>query len=759
MSKLMDFLRYSLVSHLALLMGGILLVSLTILAGLNLHHQRKQHVNEAIINVDRLSTTVRLGAHYAMMLNAREDINQIIHNVGQQPDILHLRIYSKTGEIKYSNHPDEINRIEGERPEGCESCHRVEPPRVTASLEERTRIFESEGGNRLLELTSPIYNESGCSTADCHVHPQEKSVLGLLDIVVSMEDTDRDIAGIQRVTAVSTAAVFLLSALVIYAVINWLVKGPIDRIVAGTQRITEGNYQSDIVVDRRNELGRLAGAITVMGREIGAQHEAVNRQRNRFETLFEMVPCLISVQDRSYRLKTYNRKFAELFDPKPGEFCYSAYKGRTEKCENCPVEMTFLDGRSHFSEESGTNKDGSLSHWIVTTSPVFNDADEVVAAMEVSLDVTEMKQLQEALMATEKRYYSFFNNIPSPVFVLNRQTFTVIDCNGAAHELYGYSHQELTGKSFLDLFLSDERDHWKAELQKRLVIYQVRHRNREGKGIYVNIRLSPLEYPGQDVLLVTTTDVTKRIETEQQLVQAGKMATLGEMATGVAHELNQPLSVIKTASSYFMRKVSRKEPIDSEILFSMSQEIDSHVDRATKIINHMREFGRKSNMVPEMVQLNTVMQRAFDIFSQQLKLRGIETEWDLTDDLPPVKSEAVRLEQVFINLLINARDAIEDRWEREESPDEGKRITLRSRFADGKVRAEVQDTGTGIPEALTERIFEPFFTTKNVGKGTGLGLSISYGIIKDFGGSIRVSRAKGTGAIIVIELPVAESIS
>jgi histidine kinase len=628
---------------------------------------------------------------------------------------------------------------------------------VKTSLEERTRIFESGEGIRLLELTSPIYNETSCSTADCHVHPPEKKVLGLLDIAVSMEETDRDIAGIQRITSASTAAVFLLSALVIYGVINWLVKSPIDRIVACTQRITEGNYESDVAIDRRNELGRLAGAITVMGRKIGAQQEAVNRQRNRFETLFEMVPCLISVQDRSYRLKTYNRKFAELFDPKPGDFCYSAYKGRTEKCENCPVEMTFLDGRSHFSEESGTNKDGSPSHWIVTTSPVLNDDGEVVAAMEMSLDVTEMKQLQEALMATEKRYYSFFNNIPNPVFVLNRQSFTVIDCNGAAHELYGYSRHELTGKSFLDLFFPDERDHWEAQLQQSLIFYQVRHRDREGRGLYVNIRLSPLEYPDQDVLLVTTTDVTKRIETEQQLVQAGKMATLGEMATGVAHELNQPLSVIKTASSYFMRKVSRKEPIDTDILFSMSQEIDSHVDRATKIINHMREFGRKSNMIPEMVELNTVMQRAFDIFSQQLKLRGIETVWDLADDLPPVKAEAVRLEQVFINLLINARDAIDDRWEREESPGEAKRITLRSRFADGKIRAEVHDTGTGIPEALSEKIFEPFFTTKNVGKGTGLGLSISYGIIQDFGGSIRVSRSKGPGALIVIELPVADS--
>ncbi len=107
------------------------------------------------------------------------------------------------------------------------------------------------------------------------------------------------------------------------------------------------------------------------------------------------------------------------------------------------------------------------------------------------------------------------------------------------------------------------------------------------------------------------------------------MATLGEMATGVAHELNQPLSVIKTASSFFMKKITRKEPIKDEILLTLSQEIDSHVDRATRIINHMRMFGRKSEMTLENVQVNDVLKSAFEIFSQQLKVRGIGVEWDL----------------------------------------------------------------------------------------------------------------------------------
>lgn len=759
MKSVVEFLKYSLVSRLTLVLGGILLVSVVILAGFTLHHHGRQHFNKAVCGVDRLGTTIQLGTRYAMMLNAREDINQIIQNVGRQPEIRHLRIYSKSGEIKYSNLPGEINHKAPARPEGCRSCHATDPPRPDTSLDRRTHITRSPGGERLLSLMSPIYNEPSCATADCHVHPEEKRVLGLLDIEVTLAAEDQEMATIRRLTGFSAAGIFLLSAAIIYVAITWLVKRPIDRLVAGTQRITEGDYQIEIPVDRRNEFGRLSRAIHRMARDIGEQQTELNRQRNRFESLFELVPCLITVQDRDYRLTTYNRKFAELFDPRPGDFCYSAYKGRTEKCDNCPVEKTFLDGRSHFSEESGTNKDGSLSHWIVTTSPIRNDDGEIVAAMEISLDVTAMKHLQEMLLATEKRYHTIFSNIPNPVFVLDTESLAVIDCNAAAEELYGYHRSELCEKNFMDLFDSEERTQRETDVRQQAVMYQAKHRNRDGHYIFVNILISPLEYPNQEVLLVTTSDITKRVEAEQQLVQAGKMATLGEMATGVAHELNQPLSVIKTASSYFMRKVGRGEPIEDDILLTMSREIDSHVDRATRIISHMREFGRKSNMKTEIVQVNDVIQRAFDIFSQQLKLRGIDTVWELAEDLPPARADAVRLEQVFINLLINARDAIDDRWERENVSGDVKRITLRTRFSEGRIHAEVEDTGAGIPAPLADKIFEPFFTTKQVGKGTGLGLSISYGIIQDFGGSIRVRRVGGPGVVIEITLPISGAAS
>jgi histidine kinase len=232
------------------------------------------------------------------------------------------------------------------------------------------------------------------------------------------------------------------------------------------------------------------------------------------------------------------------------------------------------------------------------------------------------------------------------------------------------------------------------------------------------------------------------------------MATLGEMATGVAHELNQPLSVIKTASNFILKKVHKKEQIEDEIIETLATEMDNHVDRASNIINHMREFGRRSDAKRVEVQVNRVIAKSLEIFSKQLELRQIELVMDLEEDLPPIKADSNRLEQVFINLLTNARDAIEEKGKSAANQRGEKRISLNTRLEKGMIRIEVKDTGTGIPEAFSERIFDPFFTTKKAGKGTGLGLSISYGIIREYEGTIEVESQEDEGSAFIIELPI-----
>jgi histidine kinase len=620
-------------------------------------------------------------------------------------------------------------------------------------MDQRTRFFSTDDGHRAVGITSPIYNEPGCSAGPCHFHPAKTRVLGILDVAISMKEVDTEIASFNAAITTVTLSVFALTCGIIVFTIVRFVKRPMEGLVRGTKWISSGDYHKKIPVELSNELGMLATAINDMGDQIAIKEGELNQQRDNYERLFELVPCIITVQDRDYRLMAYNRQFADQFAPETGDFCYSAYKGRSEKCENCPVEKTFTDGQSHFSEESGVSKDGRPTHWLVKTSPIRDDQGDVVAAMEINLDITPTKELEEKLSHSEKRYHAIYNSIPNPVFVLDRSTLAIRDCNSSVIDFYGYPRGNIIGRSFMDLFSSDEVEEWVQRVRSDTHLNQARHKRKDGKTLFVDIRISPSGDPENDVLLASVSDITKRVEAEQQLVQAGKMATLGEMATGVAHELNQPLSVIKTASSYFMRKIGRKEPIKSGILHTMAEEIDSHVNRATKIINHMREFGRKSTMSPEEIRINDVMRKAFDIFSQQLKLREIQVVWNLQDDLPVVRTDPGRLEQVFINLLINARDAIEERDEIGPIYQEGKTITLTTYTEGPSIVAEVADTGVGIVPASRDKAFEPFYTTKKVGKGTGLGLSISYGIIQDSGGTIRFLPHPPPGACVQIRFP------
>jgi histidine kinase len=505
--------------------------------------------------------------------------------------------------------------------------------------------------------------------------------------------------------------------------------------------------------DRNHRDTRAPGPANLITGQISDGQGEANQFAQEYQKLFEESPCYITVQDRNLKIIRYNREFAERFSPEPGDYCYKAYKGRTERCEICPVLRTFEDGQPHYSEEAAVDKDGSETYWMVKTSPLKNEKGEVIAAMEMSLDLTQLKILERQARKSEEKYRTIFNTIPNPVFVLSAQNLRILDCNDNVAVVYGFHKDEILMTSFLDLFEPKGSDDLKGRLKTENIINRARQIRKDGKAIYVNIRISSSEFDGKQVLLVTISDITLRLMAEQHLIQAGKMATLGEMATGVAHELNQPLSVIKTASSFLRRKAAGHEPIPEDILRTMVEEIDGHVDRASKIINHMREFGRKSDVEREKVQVNTVLKRAVDFFHQQLKLREIEVVQDLHEDLPEILADPNRLEQVFVNLLLNARDAIEKNGERQENKEPEKRITLKTSLDQDMVVIEVADTGPGIPEAILDRIFEPFFTTKKVGKGTGLGLSISYGIVHDYDGSIHVESTEGEGTTFIIKFP------
>jgi len=254
-----------------------------------------------------------------------------------------------------------------------------------------------------------------------------------------------------------------------------------------------------------------------------------------------------------------------------------------------------------------------------------------------------------------------------------------------------------------------------------------------------------------DDLHKTTEEIKQRekelTEKQEQLVQAAKLATLGELTTGVAHELTNPLTNIGLLLGNAIDRIDlgawEKNQIVEELHHAMQQ-----VGKATEIISHLRTFGRAAPVSRELVPIKMVIKRSISLIQEQLRLRQIRTELDLCSENPMVIGNSIQLEQVFLNVLTNARDALANATR--------KLIQVRCQVEQGKVKLAFCDTGPGIAEGLEQRIFDPFFTTKEVGAGTGLGLSITYGIIKEHQGTISVEKSRpGEGAIFLIELPLA----
>jgi C4-dicarboxylate-specific signal transduction histidine kinase len=235
-------------------------------------------------------------------------------------------------------------------------------------------------------------------------------------------------------------------------------------------------------------------------------------------------------------------------------------------------------------------------------------------------------------------------------------------------------------------------------------------------------------------------------EKQEQLVQAGKLATLGELTTGVAHELNNPLNntalFVGNAIDLIELGATDSGRAVGELRHALQQ-----VRKATEIISHLRTFGRAAPASREPISLRQVIERALFLLQEQFRVREVEVTLDLGPEEQVVVGNPIQLEQVFINLLTNARDAVSD------AP--LKAIRISGAVVAGAVEVAVADTGHGIPPELERRIFDPFFTTKEVGKGMGLGLSITYGIIKEHGGTISVVSPPGEGAAFLIRLPLA----
>ena len=326
--------------------------------------------------------------------------------------------------------------------------------------------------------------------------------------------------------------------------------------------------------------------------------------------------------------------------------------------------------------------------------------------------------------------------------------------NSALEEIFSLTRDEAVGKNVEDLFAEDFADTLRQvlgpdgwHLRQTRQIYKMHTATRGGRSLVLNIALAPLcaDSDEQTGALVVFEDVTQRLHLEEQLQQREKLSSIGLLAAGVAHEVNTPLTGVSSYTQMLLNMLPENDPKHALLL-----KVRRQAERATDIVNNLLNFSRTGSAAEFAgIDIHRVLDDTLQLLEPQLRRSDIEIVRDYAENLPPVHGNSVKLQQVFTNLILNARDSIANG---------NGRITLATRRGDDdeSLLIEVADSGVGIAPEDVAKIYDPFFTTKGVGRGTGLGLAVTYGIVQEHSGHINVSSTPGLGTTFRIMLPTSD---
>ena len=351
-------------------------------------------------------------------------------------------------------------------------------------------------------------------------------------------------------------------------------------------------------------------------------------------------------------------------------------------------------------------------------------------------------------MADEIDFREAMTALPSAVIIFDPIGAQADFVNIAAMELIGASQSNPDWGRLISAILDQEPAPSGAERTVEFAFAR-----RDGRTILLRGVLRNCAFEGRRQVLVVLHEMSKARDAELKVMHSAKLATLGEMATAIAHEANQPLAVIKMAAANARRMLESGET--GEPLKAKLQRISDQVDRIKRIADQVRRYGRMASRLQDRVGVHEALGLAVGLVGEQYRASGIKLQIDLSFS-PDVEvlGEQTMLEQVFVNLLVNARDAIEGR-----TRTVGQRlVTIDGHLGEGAVIIQVSDNGGGIRPEILDQVFEPFATTKPADKGTGLGLSMSRNIIRDMHGDIRAENF-GPGARFTIRLPMASTVA
>ena len=530
--------------------------------------------------------------------------------------------------------------------------------------------------------------------------------------------------------------------------------------------------------------------------------EALRESEERYRTLFDLVPVAVYSCDASGVIQQFNRRAAELWGREPAagdtdeRFCGSFKLFRPDGSfmphEQCPMAEV-VSGKipaAHDAEVLIERPDGSRVTVIVNIRPLKNERGEITGAINCFYDITERKQAERAaaLLAT-------IVESSDDAIISKGLNGVITSWNGGAERIFGYRAEEMIGQSIMRIIPPDREEEeiqilMRLQRGERVDHFDTVRVRRDNRSIDVSLTISPIKDSNGTVIGASKVarDITerKRIEQErhefslelekqvcertaelekanrallkdmeerhkieEQFHQAQKLESVGILAAGVAHDLNNLLNIIQGYASVIGPDAPRKEIEESKDVISETTK------RGAALVQQLLTLARKTEIKKESVDINTLIERLSSLVKETFP-KNIEMKLDLSAILPAILADANQINQVLLNLCVNARDAMAG----------GGKVLFKTSIVDGEelvvngglhaeeyVSIEITDTGTGMDEHIRSKIFEPFFTTKEIGKGTGLGLAVVYAIVKSHNGFVDVTSQPMRGTTFRLYFP------
>jgi len=485
----------------------------------------------------------------------------------------------------------------------------------------------------------------------------------------------------------------------------------------------------------------------------GTRSPAASLKRPRIDLLqaaadiVTALPDAVVVTGLDRRVLAVNQAAADLFGWQAKELVGQPIADQVAPGERVHVaeqEDKVFGGASQRYETKVLNHETGEERDVAVSSGPFRVDDELIGTVATLRDITEPKRAQDTLSRSEARYRNLVESASDAIVTLDANgRFTTV--NHAAEIISGYRREELVGQWFAPMLSDDELPKALAHFQKALAgetgLFETQFYRKDGEGRTISVTYSTPQRDEEVLCLIR--DVTDQKMLQEQLIQSEKMSAIGQLVSGVAHELNNPLAGISAFAQLLLAE--KRFPPDQR---TAAETIYSEARRASRIVQNLLTFARQHKAEKGPAAINQVLDDTLELRGYELRVRGIDVRREYDEALPDTMGDAHQLQQVFLNLITNAEQAMERAEGRHH------RLTVRTRRSGDAIRIEIEDSGSGVPANLLERIFNPFFTTKPTGHGTGLGLSISLGIVREHEGRIWAENAPQGGARFVVELPV-----